>query len=313
MAEEPHLVPLPGDSLYVGDCYLQTFTLNDARSLFAISKTADTANLFKLINNRTNLDAENLTIQDLWFIFYWQRINSYPNHPMRTPRECPHCNHNNSSTLSAGKLVIKDLDSEYEHGVEFNFPSAINEDGSPLHVPIRLQLVGDEITASKFIKNTLEVAKPSRELVQEVILACMLEPMGGPLSERYGWVKKNLTSADDAMALKAFEDHFDYGVMNHANFECEDCPEDTKVRFPFDLVNFFPTIRDSRDIQSRILSRKASQPTDTESGGGGPSEASVYTEDARKRPEGAETKKGPSSSENEKVEISNIDDVVDGR
>jgi hypothetical protein len=52
MAEAPIKVELPGGRLYDDECTIQTFTLNDARALFTISKTLDTEQLFKIIDGR---------------------------------------------------------------------------------------------------------------------------------------------------------------------------------------------------------------------------------------------------------------------
>jgi hypothetical protein len=232
---------------------------------------------------------------------------------MRIPWECPECNHQNSDTLKANKLVIEDLDPRYKHGIKFNFPSACNEDGSPLHVPIRLQLVGDELEAESFIRNVLGITKPSPELTQDVILACMLEPMGTSLEDRYNWVTETLTSADDAMCLKSFESLFDYGVMNYADFTCANCGEETSVKFKFDLVNFFPTIRDSRDVQSRILFHETSESTDDGVGERGSSEAPVSSKTTRKRNKKSQKSEGRSEIKDELIEEGNIDDIVDGR
>lgn len=313
MAETPIKVELPGERLYSEECYIQTFTLNDARSLFTISKTTDIKQLFKLIDKRINLEVKKLTIQDLWYIFYWQRINSYPNYPMRIPWECPECSHKNSNILSADKLIIEDLDPEYEHGVEFNFPSARDKDGSPLYLPLRLQLVGDELEAETFLKSHLGIPKPNQDELQNALLACMLEPTGESLADRYDWVVNVLRSADDIMALKSFEDHFNYGVINHADFECEECKEEARVSFNFDLANFFPTVRDSINIQSRILPRKKSKSTDKGLGRSGSGEIDLPEEASRKRSKGAEEVEGLDGVKKQSEYVDEIEDVIRDR
>ena len=70
-------VELPGNWLYPDDCFVQTFSLADASALSLLPKTQDVRKVFDIMDRKINLDVKKLTLQDFWFLLYWQRINSY--------------------------------------------------------------------------------------------------------------------------------------------------------------------------------------------------------------------------------------------
>ena len=94
-------VELPGDRLYSDDCYVTTFSLADASALSLLPKTQDTRTIFEIMDRRINLDVKKLTLQDFWFLLYWQRINSYLTFPIKLPWKCPHCKTKNQDELTA--------------------------------------------------------------------------------------------------------------------------------------------------------------------------------------------------------------------
>lgn len=261
-------VDLPGSALY-DECYLQTFTLGDAEILPIVQKTGDTKQLYELINSRLNLSVYDLTLQDLWFILHWQRINSYPNYPMNLPWDCPNCSHSNVNELSGSSLVIDDLDPKYKHGITVDLPSIGK-------TKLRLPLVKDEEVAKRYLRD-LRITNPDPKLFKEVLRACLLEPNGGTLDDNLKLVQTKLT-ADDGFVINGFEQYFEYGVKDFAKFTCQGCGEVSKVRFKFDLTTFFPRVSHSSDIRARILFSETPEPANRESEHNGLGESSLHSE-----------------------------------
>lgn len=304
MASSPIKADLPGKDLYPEDCYIQTFTLGDAESLSIIQKTADTKQLYELINKRINLSVSSLTLQDLWFILHWQRINSYPSYPINLPWQCPNCEHENHDQLSGSALVIDDLNPQYKHGLE-----VLLSNGEKLK--LRLPLVGDEEVAKKYLKD-IKISNPDPKFFKEILLSCMLEPNGTSIDERVKKVQG--LSADDQFLIRGFEQYFEYGVKDFAKFTCEGCGEVSKVRFSFDLTTFFPRVSHTPNIRSRILFCETPESTDRESERNGSRESDLHKGTTHTALEGskAETRSNESQNVNE-VKIANLDDIIQDR
>jgi len=285
MTGTPIRVELPGDHLY-DECYATTFTLGDAEALSIVQKTGDTKQLYEVIDKRLNLSVYELTLQDLWYLLHWQRINSYPKYPLSIPWDCPNCEHSNRHELRGSNLDIKDIDPDYEHGVTVDFPSAGE-------LQVRLPLVGDENTAKAYLRK-LRIKDADPALYKQILIACTLEPSGGTLDDRVKLVDS--MDADDHIVYKGFEQLLDYGVQRAAKFTCDNCKEESKVKFRFDLTTFFPRVSHTDDIRSRILLRKA--PANNEDTGGGSREADLHAGDAHEESEGTETEARPSKGTN---------------
>ena len=287
------LVELPGGFLYPEECRIQPFTYGDASALSLLGRTNDPETLFKIIDKRVNLDVNSLTIQDFWYILYWQRINSYSTFPVKLPWTCNHCEHKNLNEVTGSSLIINDLDNKYYHGIEVDFP-----DSGVLKV--RLKLIGDEIKLKKYMR-TEKIEDPTGEIYETLLTACMLEHNGGTLKERYNTVKG--MSADDQFTLKGVEDYFEYGVKDYSEFTCENCKEVVKVGYELDLTSFFPSVQDKSSVGSRILFSKASVPADSHFTGNGLDESDVHSKDTHepsKSPK-REEKPTPTKNESEKV------------
>lgn len=298
MTSNEMIVELPGDRLYPEACRITPFTLSDASALSLLPKTQDTKKLFQIMDEKINLDVKKLTPQDFWFLLYWQRINSYVTFPIKLPWECPHCDTKNSDELSGSKLVIEDIDDVYEtfesngklcHGLVVDLPSAGEKE-------VRLKLVGDELLVENHLRMK-GISKPEPEVYETYLIACMFEPSGGTLEERYQMVKN--FSAEDHFYLKGLEEQLDYGVKNYAEFTCMECKEVSKVRFQFDLVTFFPSISNKSDIRARILPRKGAKSANKGLGEGRLSKDSVHTEEAHRLPEDSQTYERSEDSRNE--------------
>ena len=287
MPNEPMLVELPGSALYNEDCRIQPFTYGDASALSLLSKTNDPDTLFNVVNKRVNINVNELTIQDFWFILYWQRINSYSSFPVKLPWTCNHCQHKNLNELSGSSLIIEDLNPDYYHGIEVDFP-----DSGVLKV--RLKLIGDERELKKYMRKE-KIEDPTGEIYETLLTACMLEGNGGSLKERYELVKN--MSADDQFTLKGIEDYFDYGVKDYSEFTCENCKEVVKVGYELDLTSFFPSVQDKPDVGSRILFSKTSKSTNRQSTRRGSNEGDVHSPDTHESPENTKRKKKPTTSQ----------------
>jgi len=302
MSECPIKVELPGNHLYLDDCYLTTFTLNDARSMYSIAKTSDRKELFRVIDSRMSLPVESLTTYDLWYAMHWQRINSYPLHPHVLPWDCPLCDARNSDELTSSALVITDINPEYTHKLSLDFPSIG-------HHPFRLQVIGDELYVDNYIKSVLQVKEVDRSVYDQLLIAKQLQTDGMSFDEALK-ISESLT-ADDAFLISEFESYFSYGVADYSVFNCQNCKEDSHVKYKFNLVTFLPKIHTGLDLRSRIVFGQAPQPTNTDSRGDGSSQSDVPPANGGTKIEAPKRKEGRNESKSEKVKV--IDEVVGNR
>jgi hypothetical protein len=249
-------VVLPGDHLYEDDCKVETFTFGDASALSLLIKAPDIKKLVEVLDSRTNLDATKLTIQDFKFLLYWHRINSYANFPNKIIWHCPHCETKNYHNLTADKLIIKDLDPIYDHGLVIDLP-----DAGP--TALRIKLVEDELKARKWFRENKK--EFDEETLEKLMYAGMLELEGGTLSERLEKIEN--MSSDDFCQLIDFQNEFDYGIQEYSEFACtnDECKEVAKVNHNFDLVSFFPQVQGSGNVRARILSGQRAAPANRES------------------------------------------------
>lgn len=246
-------VTLPGQPLYAEDTYMTLFTLPDVRSLYNISNTQDERQLVGIIDKHTNQDVNALTVHDFNFCMYWHRINSYPRSPMQINWRCPHCVNQNNSNLESSSLVINAVDENYEHGLPVPLPS-LDEP-----VLMRLQLVGDDERARRFLREKHKIAAPDAGQVREAVVACLLSPQyQGDLEAAFKTVTR--LTPDDMFMVQTFEETFAYGVESYGKFNCRGCGRESSVNFSFSLTNFFPSDNDRRDLRDQILSLKSSRP-----------------------------------------------------
>lgn len=251
---EAQLVELPGGRLYKDSVYLEPLRHGDIKEIFIIAKNNDERRMVSLLKRRIHgVDIKDVTPQDMWFVMYWQRINSYPSNPMRIKWKCQHCGNITTSPLHSSNLSIKDLDAEYQDGLGLQLPSRERAGASPVY--LRLNRVGDDTSVRKYYSDNNLF--PDDGDLKEGLMACMLEPTGGSFEERMKLVKT--LNADDMFIIQEFENTFDYGVEPFGKFKCSkgECGEEGNVSFQFTLASFFPPLSDDGSIRTRILPARA--------------------------------------------------------
>lgn len=255
-----YTVDLPSKGLlYNGKSSVEVslLTVKDAKRIFDISRGTKTDSIQKLITEKViDFDAEELSKQDVWYLTYWIRLNSYPNHPIVHAWVCDKeykgeiCNTKNTSTVTSKELIIKELDSNYSEPVELKLPDY----GTVL---VRLPRYKDSEASTKLLKSLYNDKWTDGDFWQCIIASMIVDDSS--LMDRYNLVRKTFTP-DDLFMIDAFENEFLFGVMNYVNLKCSGCQEVSQVRFRISLPDFLPSMHTGSNIRNAIRFSKASEP-----------------------------------------------------
>jgi hypothetical protein len=245
-------VDLPGGRLYPHECYLETFTYSDAKAISLIRTTSDIQRLYEIMNQRCSLDLAHVTLGDFWYMMHWQRVQSYPENKLMIPWTCPHCKTKNRSAFDLSKVELRELEEEYEHDQLITLPSGYE-------TTIRLPVMSDELRAKLLLKSK-GFSSPTDEQLEMMMTALTFCTIGEEsddlILKKYDELK-GLT-ADDFFLIQDFYSLYDYGIADTVKFTCsnDDCRKESKVRFSFSLVDFFPDHSNKESVRNRVLLRQ---------------------------------------------------------
>ena len=213
--------------------------------------------------------------------------------------------------LGPKNLIIDDLPNDYEEGM------GIQLHNKSVIMPLRLQLVGDEIESRKWMRVHEKNRVPTDAELRKAIIARMIEGMtdshGDKLSyeDRLKFVRsKNRFTATDLTDVFSFEKEFSYGVHPYRKFECHNdkCGEKSNVAFNLDIRDFFPEGDSSRHIRVRILSKSAFVSATRKSQNDGLHQSNLDKETSSEGTE--ETQRASRTGEEDEGSVSPDDQVV---
>ena len=251
-----YTINLPsGGRLYGGRSSVEAsfFTTLDVKRLYDITKGTKTDSIEKLIGSKIDLNIEELTISDFWYVLYWVRINSFEKHPLKVEWTCKKlkkgdtCSTVNDSLIEGSNLVVEELDKEYKEPVTLKLP--VHGD-----IKVKLRRVSDTIVADKLVDTKFN-GKASEGDQWFIKLASSIDN-GQSLYENYLLVSK--LDPDDLMYLDSFESTYSYGVRTVVKVACKDCQEVSLIPFQIALEHFFPSNQSSSNFRNAIRFSDAS-------------------------------------------------------
>lgn len=229
---------------------VKLFTVADIKKMYDVTRGDSRESTDRLIGSKiVNFDYRQLTINDLWFITYWLRINSYANNPMTSKWTCYRtldggktCGTVNISSITGSTLEIINIDENFSEPVTLTLPNFGD-------IQLQLSRVGDSWSLLSTIEKMLgdKLTDGDRWIAK---LATMILP-GKDLYENYKTIQ-NKFSVDDVSYLEAFDNEFSYGVGDHVNLKCSGCQEVSPVKFRLHSIHFFPGIQHTNAIRNAV-------------------------------------------------------------
>lgn len=219
---------------------VRPFSVTELKLIARSIETGDADFITQAIDNCIDMPVSQLTIADYFHLYYWMRINSYPNTPhymewiCDEKRETGICNHENLTALTSKELKIVYL--EY-----FGYKPG---DLDPrLDFP-RVHLLQD-----------LHLAQQSKDLIKQgkgkaaefslddlvLINAAKWLKEGKTLRDKIKILEKEPNLELYELASKA-NTAYEYGVYEYAFVNCGRCGAKRRYRVLLDAPRFFPFV-----------------------------------------------------------------------
>lgn len=219
---ERHLLDLPGKRLYGQDIFISRLPFSSTGLLPSALRNSDSLTIHAIIDETLSYPVTALTLQDYNFIMHWHRIFSFPGHPMPVTWDCPKCGHlDNVTRYGKDALVFTDVHKDYKDGMNLELSTG--------KYKLRLERVGDEEAG-------IEDAKLMNKVSPRDLFICKIAQqfvMRQKIQDKYN-ILKNL-NGDDAVRIAKWEQKWDYGIQDGAQFTCIKCEEKSGV-----VVNITP-------------------------------------------------------------------------
>ena len=213
-----------------------------------ILATATGANYQKILGNilksllKDSSSYDSMSIYDRDFLLLWIWANNYSTQKSFNVT-CPHCTHEEEITVDVTEIDIDEISEDYTNPFELELHNGDK-------VKLRLVTIGDENIAADYAsknkgsKHTADDVKFALTMTFEKIM---------PLSQKLEYMSDKLTGRDMGM-VRAFHDHFKYGIDDKVKHSCTACSEVTEYTIPFSLEFFLPTLRD--DFEKVLFANK---------------------------------------------------------
>jgi len=201
-----------------------------------ILSTATGANYEKILNKilksllKDQSWYDDISIYDRDFLLLWIWANNYSTEKTFEVT-CPHCKAKDDVVVDVTKITIDEISEDYTNPF-------IMELSNGETVKLRMVTIGDENIAVDFAtknkgKHDVDDIKFAITMQFDTVL---------PLSQKLEYMSNNITGRDMGM-IRAFHDHFKYGIDDKVSHSCNSCAEVTSFTIPFSLEFFLPTLR----------------------------------------------------------------------
>lgn len=243
-------IKLPGSKLYAHEIEIEPFTVADISKLTRIQETEGpngNYELLKLLDSKLNVDITTIYENDLTFIMWWLRFNTFTSTPKVIRYKCPHCLGDTQKSLSSADLEIVPPRDEYtKDGIDI----ALSEQRT---VRMKLLTMGEILEVDKYIRDILE--DKSADTRKMLLIIQQIEP-GLDIHTKYNKyvIDDTRLTPDEFYVATAFSSMYEYGVKESIVTQCELCEGQVRLPMEVSLLDFFPTLYDARDLYSRVRS-----------------------------------------------------------
>lgn len=243
-------IKLPGAKLYNEEILIEPFTVRDIAKLTQIQEAGNVNGnyeLLKLLDSKLSIDITKVYENDLPFIMWWLRLNTFASTPKIIRYTCPHCMKEIEKKITSSDLDIIGVADDYQkEGVDV----ALSDNRT---VRMKLLTMGEILEVDKYIRDVLD--DKTEDCRKMLLIIQQLEP-GLDIHSKYNKyvIDDTKLTTDEFFRASSFSTLYAYGVNNSIVTDCEEC--EGKVRLPLEvsLLDFFPTLYDARDLHSRIRS-----------------------------------------------------------
>lgn len=234
---------LPGSRLYDTEIIVSPFTVNQVAELMSLAETQNTTpqNLFRILDENLNIPVKSLYEDDLSFLMWWFRFNTFIGIPKVLTYECPHCNETNQVEVSS-KIIsenVLSVNPDYKkEGVEVQLSDSRK-------VRMKLLTLKDIEEVDNYVADILEDTRESTRL-----MCLVIQGMDPELDIHTKYTKyckedskEKLTPAEFYNANKFYQE-YKFGVKPFFDFKCTNPKCEKLVRLPLEvsLSDFFPDL-----------------------------------------------------------------------
>jgi len=214
-----------------------------------IISTATTKDTMKVLNDvlkdivrDSDSFFDQLTILDRDYLLMWIWANNY-SMTKHLNITCQRCGTKEKQDVNLAEVDVEDLSDDYHHPFEYTLAS-----GKP--ALLRLTAISDEKTCDAHMASN---PKADRTMVMLALTTDLGTVM--PLQQKLRYMEEEITGHDIGM-IRAFHNHFKYGLDDEIPHECSVCQEVTPFGIPFSAEHFLPTL--SNDFETLLRSSKKS-------------------------------------------------------
>lgn len=182
----------------------------------------------------------NMSVMDQQFLLMWIWANNYSTKKHLTIK-CRNCGHKDKHIVDLTEVDVKNLSDDYVQPFEYKLQ---NDE----IVKLRLVTIGDEKLADDMIEKNPHL---NRDYVLMTLTTDFSTVM--TLDQKMAYFDNHVSGRDVGM-IRAFHNHFKYGLDDNIPHKCSKCEEVTNFSIPFSLQHFLPTL--SNDFASLLRSNK---------------------------------------------------------
>lgn len=184
-----------------------------------------------------------ICMHDRDFLLIWIWANNYT--PIKSIGiTCADCGQQDTMDVDLTKFDVTDIDTDIPVPFEIELSNGYK-------VNVRMFTIGDEI-------NALNLSEKLEGYEWDTVMLYQSIDIGDdiPVIDKFKWIEENIRGREMAL-IRAFHEHFRYGVDNNIQHTCSKCGEETHFALPFRPEWLLPTASD--DLEKMLRSNKKSK------------------------------------------------------
>lgn len=236
-----HSITLPGDKLYTTDIKIDAFTVQDVSNIVALAESSKSSNdLFDLLDSKLNVSIDSINENDLTYIMWWLRFNTFIGINKTVSYICPVCYKNHEIEITSD-IISKNITAVPEGYTSEGIKIKLSENRE---VSMKLITIGQIKAVNTYMSKVLET---DSETTRTLLLNIQgIEPEVDLHTKYNKYIlneKTKLTPSEYYNAMKFYQD-YKYGVNEYFDLVCSNPRCKSPLRLPLEvsLFDFFPSI-----------------------------------------------------------------------
>lgn len=236
-----HSIILPGDRLYNTDIKIDPFTVQDVSKLVTIAESSKSSNdIFDLLDSKLNISIDTINENDLTYIMWWLRFNTFIGINKVVSYVCPVCFKTHEVEITS-ETISKNITKVPQEYTSEGLKVKLSEDRE---VPMKLITIGQIKAVNEYMTRVLDTtSEDTRTLLLNIQ---GIEPNVDLHTKYNKYVldeKTKLTPSEYYNAMKFYQD-YNYGINKYFDLFCSNPKCKSPLRLPLEvsLFDFFPSI-----------------------------------------------------------------------